>query len=101
MQLRQLEYLCALADSRHFGRAAEACHVSQPALSTSIRKLEEELGLELVRRGRRYDDLTAPGKELVTWARRALATSQTFMAEASRLRGDLAGTLRLGVIPTA
>lgn len=101
MVLRQLEYLCALADHRHFGRAAEACHVTQPALSVGIRKLETELGLELVHRDRRYDDLTAAGKELVTWARRVLDTSATFTAEASRLRGELSGTLRLGVIPTA
>jgi DNA-binding transcriptional LysR family regulator len=101
MLLRQLEYLCALADARHFGRAAEACRVSQPALSVGIRKLESELGLELVRRDRRYDDLTPAGKELVTWARQILATSETFSTEASRLRGDLSGTLRLGVIPTA
>ncbi|MGE0067457.1 MAG: LysR substrate-binding domain-containing protein [Solirubrobacterales bacterium] len=101
MLLRQLEYLCALADARHFGRAAESCHVSQPALSVGIRKLESELGLELVRRSRRYDDLTPAGKELVTWARQILATSATFSTEASRLRGDLSGRLRLGVIPTA
>lgn len=101
MVLRQLEYLCALADKRHFGRAAEACHVSQPALSVAIRKLESELGLELVHRDRRYDDLTPAGKELVRWARQVLATSAIFTTEASRLKGDLSGTLRLGVIPTA
>lgn len=101
MVLRQLEYLRALADHHHFGRAAEACHVSQPALSIAIRKLESELGLELVHRDRRYDDLTPAGKELVTWARRVLASSAIFTAEASRLRGELSGTLRLGVIPTA
>jgi DNA-binding transcriptional LysR family regulator len=101
MVLRQLEYLCALADKRHFGRAAEACHVSQPALSVAIRKLESELGVELVHRDRRYDDLTPAGKQLVKRARQVLATSATFTAEASRLKGDLSGTLRLGVIPTA
>jgi DNA-binding transcriptional LysR family regulator len=101
MVLRQLEYLCALADKRHFGRAAEACHVSQPALSVAIRKLESELGVELVHRDRRYDDLTPAGRQLVKRARQVLATSATFTAEASRLKGDLSGTLRLGVIPTA
>ena len=101
MLLRQLEYLCALADARHFGRAADACHVSQPALSVGIRKLESELGLELVHRDRRSGDLTPAGKVLVTRARQILANSATFAAEASRLRGDLSGTLRLGVIPTA
>jgi DNA-binding transcriptional LysR family regulator len=101
MLLRQLEYLCALADAGHFGRAAEACHVSQPALSVGIRKLESELGLDLVHRDRGHNDLTPAGKELVTWARQILATSDTFTSEASRLKGDLSGTLRLGVIPTA
>lgn len=101
MVLRQLEYLCALADKRHFGRAAEACHVSQPALSVAIRKLESELGVILVHRDRRYDDLTPAGRQLVKRARQVLATSATFTAEASRLKGDLSGTLRLGVIPTA
>jgi DNA-binding transcriptional LysR family regulator len=100
MVLRQLEYLCALADKRHFGRAAEACHVSQPALSVAIRKLESELGVELVHRDRRYDDLTPAGEQLVKRAREVLASSATFTAEASRLKGDLSGTLRLGVIPT-
>ena len=101
MVLRQLEYLCALADNRHFGRAAEACHVSQPALSVAIRKLEAELGLELVHRDHRHVDLTPAGRELATWARQVLAGSDTFVTEASRLRGDLRGTLKLGVIPTA
>jgi DNA-binding transcriptional LysR family regulator len=101
MLLRQLEYLCALADRGHFRRAAEACHVTQPALSVGIRKLESELGIELVQRSRNYGDLTPAGKELVIWARQVLASSQTFTTEASRLRGELAGTLRLGVIPTA
>jgi DNA-binding transcriptional LysR family regulator len=99
--LRQLEYLCALADERHFGRAAAACHVSQPALSVAIRKLESELGIELVHRDRRYDDLTPQGKELLAWARQVLATADSLSSEATRLRGDLGGKLRLGVIPTA
>jgi DNA-binding transcriptional LysR family regulator len=101
MVLRQLEYLCALADSRHFGRAADACHVSQPALSVAIRNLESELGIELVHRGRGRVDLTPAGQELVTRAREVLESSRTFTTEASRLKRDLTGTLRIGVIPTA
>ena len=73
MFLRQLEYLTALARERHFGRAAEACHVSQPALSAAIRKLERELGLPLVKRHQRYDDLTPEGRALLPWAQQALA----------------------------
>lgn len=98
---RQLEYFVALARERHFGRAAEACHVSQPALSAAIRKLERELGVELVHRQQRYDDLTAEGQALLPWAQQALADLDGLAAEAARLRGSLTGTLRLGVIPTA
>jgi len=101
MVLRQLEYLSALAKERHFGRAAAACHVSQPALSVAIRKLEAELGVELVHRDRRYDDLTPQGRELLSWARQALASVDGLSAEAARLSGELGGRLRLGVIPTA
>lgn len=101
MVLRQLEYLCALADERHFGRAAAACHVSQPALSVAIRKLEAELGLELVHRDRRYDDLTPQGKELLRWARQILAGVDSLSSEASRMSGTLSGKLRIGAIPTA
>jgi DNA-binding transcriptional LysR family regulator len=101
MVLRQLEYLSALARERHFGRAAAACHVTQPALSIAIRKLERELGVELVQRGHRYDDLTPPGRELLRWGRQALASVDGLLSEATRLSGELGGRLRLGVIPTA
>ena len=101
MVLRQLEYLSALARERHFGRAAAACHVTQPALSVAIRKLEAELGIELVRRGRGYDDLTPQGRELLQWARQTLASADGLLSEATRLAGELSGRLRLGVIPTA
>lgn len=101
MVLRQLEYLSALARERHFGRAAAACHVSQPALSVAIRKLEAELGVELVHRDRRYDDLTPQGRELLRWARQALASVEGLSSEAARLGGELGGRLRLGAIPTA
>ena len=101
MFLRQLEYLTALARERHFGRAAEACHVSQPALSAAIRKLEHELGVPLVNRQQRYDDLTPQGRALLPWAEQAVASLDGLTAEAARLRQGLTGTLRLGVIPTA
>lgn len=101
MFLRQLEYLTALARERHFGRAAEACHVSQPALSAGIRKLERELGLPLIKRHQRYDDLTPEGHTLLAWAQQVVAGVDGLTSEAARLREGLAGTLRLGVIPTA
>jgi DNA-binding transcriptional LysR family regulator len=99
--LRQLEYLVALSRERHFGRAADSCHVSQPALSAAIRKLERELGVPLVNRQQRYDDLTPQGRALLPWAEHALAGLDGLTAEAERLRYGLTGTLHLGVIPTA
>jgi DNA-binding transcriptional LysR family regulator len=99
--LRQLEYLTALARERHFGRAADACHVSQPALSAALRKLERELGITLIYRGQRYDDLTPEGRALLGWAEQAVANVDGLATEASRLRNQLTGRLRIGVIPTA
>jgi DNA-binding transcriptional LysR family regulator len=101
MNLRQLEYLNALATEKHFGRAAEASHVSQPALSAAIKKLENELGITLVQRSQSFDALTAEGEILVGWAQRAIEDVDSLREEASRLRGELTGTIRLGVIPTA
>ncbi|MDQ8045796.1 MAG: LysR family transcriptional regulator [Solirubrobacteraceae bacterium] len=100
MLLRQLEYLDAVAREGHFGRAAASCHVSQPALSTGLQRLEVELGVTLIRRGRRFEGLTPDGEELLRWARAAMASVDGLTAEASRLRGSLAGTLRVGAIPT-
>ena len=100
MDLQQLRYLAALADERHFGRAAARCHVSQPALSTAIRRLEEEVGLRLVDRGQRFEGLTEDGTQLLGWAKATLAAADALSAEAAALRGDLAGTLRIQAIPT-
>jgi DNA-binding transcriptional LysR family regulator len=99
--IRQLEYLTALDRERHFGRAAAVCHVSQPTLSTGIRSLERELGVALVRRGREFQALTAEGELILGWAQRALADLESLKQEASRLRGGLEGTLRIGAIPTS
>ncbi len=101
MVLRQLEYLTALAREEHFGRAAEVCNVSQPALSVGVRKLERELGLRLVHRDRRKAELTEDGEALLRWADLALAGVDGMKSEAARLAGELRGRLRLGVIPTA
>ncbi len=73
MLLRQLEYLSALAREQHFARAAAACHVSQPALSAAIRRLEADLGVQIVRRGRRFGGFTPEGGRVVVWAHRMLA----------------------------
>ncbi|GHH10266.1 LysR family transcriptional regulator [Streptomyces lanatus] len=101
MQLRQLEYLVALARERHFVRAAAACYVSQPSLSAAIRRLEHELGVPIVRRGRRYEGLTPEGEVVLAWAHRILAERDSLRQELSALRDGLTGTLRLGVVPTA
>ena len=101
MQLRQLEYLVALDRERHFGAAARACHVSQPALSTAIRALERELGVPLVRRSGRFEGFTEEGERVLVWARRALTDVQSLSQEVDRLRSGLEGTLRIGAIPTA
>ena len=101
MLLRQLEYLVALARERHFSRAADACFVSQPSLSAAIRKLEHELDVPIVRRGRRYEGLTPEGERVLAWAHRILAERDALEQELSAMRGGLTGTLRLGAIPTA
>jgi DNA-binding transcriptional LysR family regulator len=101
MFIRQLEYLVALDRERHFGRAARACHVSQPTLSAGLRSLERELGVPLVQRGREFKALTPEGKLIIGWAHRALADLESLQQEASRLRGGLEGTLRVGAIPTS
>ncbi|MBF8187222.1 LysR family transcriptional regulator [Nonomuraea sp. K274] len=101
MLLRQLEYLVALARERHFARAAAACHVSQPSLSAAIRKLERELDVPLVRRGRRFAGLTPEGERVLLWAQRILADADALRQDLSKMRGGLSGTLRMGAIPTA
>lgn len=101
MLLRQLEYLVALARERHFARAAEACYVSQPSLSAAIRKLEHELDVPIVRRGRRFEGLTPEGERVLEWAHKVLAERDALEQELSAMRGGLAGTLRMGAIPTA
>jgi DNA-binding transcriptional LysR family regulator len=99
--LRQLEYLTALAQEGHFGRAADACHVSQPALSAGIRKLETELGVQVVQRGQRFEGFTPEGEQVLRWAQRILAERQSLDQTLSSMRGALSGTLRIGAIPTA
>lgn len=100
MTLRELQYLVALADYRNFRRAAEACLVSQPTLSTQIRKLEEELGVALVERAPRKVMLTPAGREAVERARRILNEVDQMKEGARRARSAEGGALRLGVFPT-
>jgi len=100
MNLQDLRYLVAVAEHRHFGRAAEACNVSQPTLSSQIKKLEDELGVTLLERTNKRVDLTPVGGQILTHARRALAEASQMEMVAQAARDPLVGPLKLGVIPT-
>ena len=100
MNLRDLKYLVALADHKHFGRAAAASFVSQPTLSTQIRKLEEELGVALVERAPRKVMLTPAGRDVADRARRIVADIEQMREAARRSQDPEAGTVRLGIFPT-
>lgn len=100
MNLRALQYLVKLAELRHFSRAADACFVSQPTLSTQIRKLEGELGVQLVERAPRNVKLTPVGKEVVMRARHVLRDIEQIHATARRSCDPETGSLRLGLFPT-
>jgi DNA-binding transcriptional LysR family regulator len=99
--IQQLEYLVALARERHFGRAASACHVSQPTLSIAIRRLEHELDVVIVLRGQRFEGFTTEGQRVVTWAHRILAERNELLADVERMRGGLTVTARIGAVPTS
>lgn len=99
MDIKQLKYLIALEQTHNFGQAAARCHVTQPTLSMRLRGLEEELGLPLVRRGQRFEGFTAEGERILAWAHSLLAAHDGLYAEASACRGQLVGTLRLGLVP--
>src|ERR1700733_7253002 len=101
MVLRQLEYLVALAREKHFGRAADACHVSQPTLSAAIRLLEDDLGAPIVERGHRYVGLTPQGQVALEHAHRILAEVENLRRGLAEIDKGLTGRLRIGVIPTA
>lgn len=100
MNLRDLRYLVALADERHFGRAAERCYVSQPTLSAQVRKLEEYLGVPLVERQPRRVTLTEAGEKIVERARRLLLEADAIVELAKTDRDPLSGALKLALIPT-
>ena len=100
MNLQDLRYLVAVAEHRHFGRAAEACNVSQPTLSSQIRKLEDGLGVKLLERTNKRVDLTPVGGQILEHARQALAQAREMETVARAARDPLVGPLRLGVIPT-
>ena len=100
MNLRDLKYLVALAEHRHFGRAALACFVSQPTLSTQIRKLEETLKVTLIERTQRQVILTPVGEAVVAQAQRVLRDVDDLVRIADDNRDPLGGDVRVGIIPT-
>jgi LysR family transcriptional regulator, hydrogen peroxide-inducible genes activator len=100
MNLRELRYLVALADHKHFGRAAEATFVSQPTLSTQLKKLEDELGVSLVERNPRNVMLTEVGEAVVARARVVLREADEIRAIARRAMDPESGMVKLGVFPT-
>jgi len=99
--LDKLDFLLALARERHFGRAAEACGVTQPTLSAGVKQLEEQMGVLLVNRGSRFRGFTPEGERVLGWARRIVGDTRTMREEINSLRHGLSGRLRIAAIPTA
>lgn len=100
MNLRDLRYLVAVAEHKHFGRAAEACFVSQPTLSTQLKKLEQTLGVTLIERTNRQVMLSPAGEEIVEQAQKILREVNTLTTMAEQYGDPLGGDFRLGIIPT-
>ncbi|MDG2174662.1 MAG: DNA-binding transcriptional regulator OxyR [Gammaproteobacteria bacterium] len=100
IKIRELEYLDAIERHKHFGKAAEACHVSQPTLSGQIIKLEEQLGVTLIERHRRNIMLTPAGNQLLVKARKVLNAAHDLEVTAKTLGDPLSGEMHIGLIPT-
>jgi len=100
IELRQLRYFLAVAETLHFARAAEKLHISQPSLSQQIRALEEELGVQLFERSRRHVALTTDGEALLPYARRLVALADDAHEEFAERSGLRRGRVRLGTTPT-
>ena len=99
--LYKLEMFIALARERHFGRAAESLGITQPTLSSGLKQLEEQLGVQLVFRGSRYGGLTPEGQAALLWARRIVGDARQLKDEMRAAHSGLAGQLRIAAIPTA
>jgi len=101
MFLKQFQYLIALEHEGHFGRAAERCFVSQPSLSSGLKKLENELDIPIILRGRRFQGFTREGKCVVEWAKRLMADRNGMLDDLAILQKNLHGRLRIGAMPTS
>ena len=99
--LESLRYLAALQQHRHFGRAAQACHITQPALSNAIRALEAEFGVTIVRRGRQYEGLTPEGELALSHAHRMLHDAESLRQALASAVGAPQGQLQIGAVPSA
>ena len=99
MIVRNFEYLLALYREGHFGNAAKSCNVSQPTLSAGIKQLEEDMGVEIVRHGRRYDGLTSEGMRVLAWAQQMYDDCKGLERELSALQRGIEGEFRLGLLP--
>ena len=98
--LDKLELLLALSKERHFGRAAESCGVTQPTMSTSLKQLEDILGVMLVQRGSRFQGFTPEGERTLDWARRIVGDARAMRQEINSLKDKLTGEIRIAAIPT-
>lgn len=101
MLIRHLSFFVTLAEEKHFARAAELCHVTQPTLSAAIRKLEDDLRVTLIARGNRYIGLTLEGERVLEWGRQILLDYESLQKDIVGTQQGLSGTLRLGVVPAA
>ncbi|HTT49278.1 MAG TPA: LysR family transcriptional regulator [Pseudolabrys sp.] len=98
--IEKLEFLLALAREKHFGRAAEACGVTQPTLSAGVKQIEDAFGVLLVNRGSRFQGFTPEGERVLDWARRIVGDARAMREEVHALRHGLSGRLRIAAIPT-
>ena len=99
--LASLRYLAALDEHKHFGRAATACHITQPALSNALRALEEEFGTAIVKRGRSFGGFTAEGERVLASAQRMLHERELLQQDLNSVAGKPQGRLTIGSVPTA
>src|SRR6056300_1089625 len=97
----KLEMFIAVAREEHFGRAAASLGITQPSLSSGIKQLEDQLGVQLIFRGSRYGGLTPEGQTALSWARRIVGETRQLKEEMRQTRHGLSGQLRMAVIPTA
>ncbi|HEX5210535.1 MAG TPA: LysR family transcriptional regulator [Pseudolabrys sp.] len=98
--IEKLEFLLALAREKHFGRAAEACGVTQPTLSAGVKQIEDGFGVLLVNRGSRFQGFTPEGERVLDWARRIVGDARAMREEVHALKHGLSGRLRIAAIPT-